>query len=461
MPAGTSWRRWAGYTASGLVVAVSAVALVSARLAGAGGHVDGERQDCPHDWRGHPDPVDPTVPIAEIAVAPLISDIPEFHDCQKLIADDGNSYVSDPVAIFAHQTLLAQWDKLVGLRFPGTTVTFTPGPGGVLNFPPRGPGDPPRPVPVAVVGADAVVVAEILNYGPAYEPLGIRRGFNCLFVTLTADLKLRAAMVPVTEDSHCLTEAKFDTLPISKELTIKPTAGFPLDKYPQVARWDWDTKHNAQYIGIMCGAAWCEIGQDGFEPSPTFTGNPTRAIKGWYDRQRLAVPGPDGTLIPSNIFGTVFPNPNLGKYSATNFRKRWAPVATVILSADSAGVYSRKLNLEESSLASPNTIAVCYGFEKADCAPTTRNRLFDVPVPNLGVMPTCETRDESGRTWWAKIRAAKTGKEVYRCVSWWGVPPEAASAGFKVPGTARWRWLLNDETIWEACIQGCCQVETT
>jgi hypothetical protein len=31
--------------------------------------------------------------------------------------------------------------------------------------------------------------------------------------------------------------------------------------------------------------------------------------------------------------------------------------------------------------------------------------------------------------------------------------------GFPIPGTLRWRWLADDETIWVRCDDGCCQVQ--
>src|SRR4029078_10996806 len=104
---------------------------------------------------------------------------------------------------------------------------------------------------------DAAVVAEILNYGDEYSALGIKKGFNCLFVTLTAppQMRLRAAMVQVLNDSSCIPLARFDTLLSNaggKELTIRPTAtGSPLRNYPPVARWDWDAGHTKHYVGIM------------------------------------------------------------------------------------------------------------------------------------------------------------------------------------------------------------------
>ena len=67
--------------------------------------------------------------------------------------------------------------------------------------------------------------------------------------------------------------------------------------------------------------------------------------------------------------------------------------------------------------------------------------------------PTC--RDATNpKTWWAVV--VKPSKEVsYRCVY------RTDHGTIPVPGTARWRWVLNDETIWVRCANGCCQVDQT
>src|SRR6185295_11680520 len=74
---------------------------------------------------------------------------------------------------------------------------------------------------------------------------------------------------------------------------------------PAVARWEWDAARKVQYIGLRCGIDWCNIGPASpggaalFTPADPYIAPPTtgapmaadrvRAVKGWYDQQRLAL----------------------------------------------------------------------------------------------------------------------------------------------------------------------------
>jgi len=457
---GTARRRWRlRHVAAAGVVLVSGFGFASYNRHPA--HVDDHREDCPHTWRGFRQPGNSGATITRIAIAEFTSDIPEFHDCQKLIATDGKSYLRQPTAIFAHQRLAAQWDNLEtmplssGSSGGGGTAPGTPG--GVNTGAGSGNGST----------TNAVAIVEILNYGPDYAPLGIKTGFNCLFVARTAASppnKYRALMVPVGTDESCTTPARFDTLlNHGKELTLRQTVpNLSPESYPPVARWDWDKANDKQFIGVMCRQAWCEVGDGNFTTSANYTGGRVRSVKGWYDEQRLAVTAADGeSLVPSRIMGTVFPNSHLEAFTTTQFSGNWIEVASVALSTGS-DEYQTKLNFEASpATTAGNRVYLCSGMTRADCAPKLNTPLTHLSASPRAIwrLPTCTPPEEGEAIWWAKIRSARTGAEVYRCVDRWAVPTDAANQGFKVPGTARWRWLLKDETIWQACIQGCCQVK--
>jgi hypothetical protein len=48
---------------------------------------------------------------------------------------------------------------------------------------------------------------------------------------------------------------------------------------------------------------------------------------------------------------------------------------------------------------------------------------------------------------------SSTGKVSYRCVT------RRTHAGVDPPAAVRWRWKMDDETLWERCGTGCCEVE--
>src|SRR5206468_1154732 len=119
-----------------------------------------------------------------------------------------------------------------------------------------------------------------------------------------------------------------------------------------VARWDWDAVHRQQYIGIKCGAAWCEIGDSGFVPSPGVTSPPTFdpvpgvtvspeaikrtwRVKGWYDEQLVPVETETGSSQPSNVMATFIPSPALGRIEFQGkLQGQWVQVAVVALDGD-------------------------------------------------------------------------------------------------------------------------------
>jgi hypothetical protein len=349
--------------------------------------------------------------IINIPVAGPITNIPEFHDCQRFIV--GKSY-GPLVAIFAHDSL----DSLY-YSTPDSSAEFT--------------------------GA----AAEIYSYDGDYTPLRIRQGFNCLYLR-QAHTRWEAILTYAgTHEKACLG---------------RPTGGVQLnviaqkpmphgDDYPPVARWDWDPANETQYISIRCGNEWCEVGRSDLHPSephaaaeipaepvPDFATTAANEqdrvtrIKGWYDEQTLAEVGATGLKL-SGVRGTVFPHPLLERMKdVADYAQKWRPVAYVRLDRQS-DTYKSKLNLEKGL----NRIYECYG-DFAQC----RGRGSSVPEP------PCEAGAD--HQWWAKIVSAEQSTE-YRCVH------RRVHAGIPyIPGVVRWRWDEHDEKLWIRCPQGCCTV---
>src|SRR5690606_32553339 len=137
----------------------------------------------------------------QVPVAGPISDVPEYHDCQRLAL--GNSRKFGPlVAIFASNQL----DSLLPVGDSGQ-----------------------RPMMHAA--------AEILSYDGRYGPLHVEKGFNCLHLRkLGGAWEARITPVGLNAD-ECL--KPFDpnsgfTLP-ARELPHRLEG----EHVPPVARWDW------------------------------------------------------------------------------------------------------------------------------------------------------------------------------------------------------------------------------
>lgn len=361
------------------------------------------RPECPHDW----DLKREQVPD----VASTIN-IPEFNDCQRFIVRDrdGTLHYDSLYAIFAADTLM-----VLDSIDPGTRIA----------------------------------VAEIYSEG-RYDTLGIARNLNCLIIardSSPAPGTWEARMIPVTSGTQC------DTLPDNTGtlLTVHRLLGhFSSEDFPRVARWQWDSANMVQYIGVYCGRAWCAVTNPELTPVfPPATGNRTRAIPGWHDDQLLAYHDANGYLRPSLIHGTIYPDPGLDARTSTAQFAGWTPAAQVTLEPltgvdpRAIGQYKQTMNFDVTLPGQFNLMLLCYGDIR-----TTPNPCPMSPADSLRLANTC---GGSG-LWWAMVVAAG-GDRKPLCVM--RRPNE--NVPFRIPGTARWRWVANDERTWKACVQGCCE----
>ena len=368
--------------------------------------------------------------IHQIPLSEPIANIPEYHDCQRFI--DSSGVYGSVYAIFA--------------AFLLDTVS----------------------------GGMTTPVATIYTPDGTYPSLGIMPGFNCLYLSKGADT-WAAIMVPAgqgKQHSECTTPPAGPGTPLEvKEQQINSTTIFESGDFPPAARWDWDTVHTRQYIGIRCGPAWCEVGAPGFTPSAGYSGplltfdlitdlplppNATervQRIKGWYDDQVLALPGGTG---PSQVHGYLFPNPVLDTLNwredvLTRYKDRgWLHVAWAVMDTDYA-----KWNLKKGK----NKISFCYGSATPNSC--------DVPAgpqdPGSSVPLNSCTEDPSNNAlrWWAKTESS-TGV-TYTCVRRMNhlAQLQALSSlkpgvDYRIPGAARWKFLTSDESTWMSCPTGCC-----
>jgi hypothetical protein len=403
------------------------------------------RPECPAGgaWRGvfQPDSgLPPFGPTANglLTLPGMITEIVEYHDCQQFIVPDdadGHLRYTSLFAIFARSNLDSTYVA------PGRAQA---------TFDPQTMGTP---------------MAQILAYDSAYAPLGIAKGFNCLyfFRNRRGDTAgYQARVVPVQVENECGQPLQpADT----RGTTLAVTTVISKDVPPPVTRWDWDSINKQQYIGIRCGTEWCEVHPNSGASVVGATFNSSRPLpplagmaKGWYDEQILTLaetaPIPIGTPAPrpqvSAIVGTLIPEPNLGRWSGppatSRFSQGWTPVAQVAIRGN-PGAYTSKFNLIESGEdIATNIVFLCYagGANPDVCEGVDKTAL------------KCATD-----AWYTKIvhnPNSPAPVTKYFCTTRRGHDDPGMPA---IPGVVRWRWLLNDETMWVRCLQGCCEVNAT
>lgn len=383
-------------------------------------------RDCPHSW-----------PNGLIGIAPTTTNIPEYHDCQRFIMPDGN--YGPLVAVFA-------WDKLESLER--------------------------RVEEQRTTAEKAVAAAEILNASSiTYKNLGIAPGHSCLYMykdkAESDTMKWKAKLVsrswsPPANCQNPINPYTVAGRPLEVRLPATTSSDFNSDDIVPAARWEWDPTRHAYYVGIKCESKrWCEVGVPDFKSSPAHPSQPSwskdarrsREIKGWYDEQQLAVPSSPGskTLAPS-VIGTVFPAAGLKTRSLAYYKDQWREVAYVSLSAPNPH-YRDKFNfVRPATPLAP--VPVPKGMPKQPDSSTVsmcRGRCDGIPK---GLACTVHSGDSV--RWFARIQAPGRSP-IYKCVWYWPNPVDAPAP----PGSVRWRFIANDETIWVTCPSGCCQIEIT
>lgn len=390
-------------------------------------------------------------------------DVPEYNDCQRLLVHD--SGISDPdhtklrfgnvAAVFARANINNVYRTEAAI---GNAVgrSFYP----ALSSPNS-------------ATTRVTAIAEVWTTGP-YKPLGLDSGFACIVlqwegpVAPSIPRHYHAWMVPVANQDFCANPLD---LPVSnahylgvQESPVRRDGSEP-DEIPPVARWDWDRHRGEQYVGIACPTGWCELyGEDpahlqGHTSSPNYTASAALNLpgqaghvlrqKGWYDEEYLASTTPSGslpTLDAEGAFGTVVPVPDLDKRTKNFYQPgKFVPVAWISISPSSNG-YFDKYGFSPSA-APPkrpdvNAVSLCLDDGKNICNANPKH----ICTP---------TRDQtSGLLFYARVGKGPddlAGTDF--CVDFIGTNPDVST-----PGTVRWRWRDDDQTIWVSCPAGCCQI---
>ena len=366
------------------------------------------------------------VSFEQLALSGSTTLVPEYHDCQRFPVASGGTY-GPLVGIFAREHLNAQIQRLLDLAAAGAVNR-------------------------------AVGIGLVLSFDGAYNPLGIRHAFNCLYMWAEiagADTSRKAFITPVGHQEDCL-EDRDPKKPgtNSKRLFVRAQrsgASTGVSDYPEVARWDWDPMHHQQYIEIGCLDRWCDIGNESLQGTgspdrddPSFPGNGRRVlqVKPWYDEQRLADFGPTGVIFASDVIGTFYPDPQLATLGPGDYAThQWKTVAYSFLSAP-LSTYVTKLNFEagqvDATTRRVNKVELCQGDRTTG----------QCNIPATETITDCGNAADA---WWARITSV-TGVVKYRCVI------RRTHPGLTIPGIVRWRWAPDDERGWISCPEGCCEV---
>lgn len=425
--------------------------------------------ECPHDpiWGS-------TQEAAEIhEFTGGQDDVPEFQDCQKfLVGSPSNPKYDSLFAIFVSHRL----------SFLFMEAPLLPRGGGGGGVAPNG-GLPGETTSTSTAIVEPVGV--IRAWGD-YQQLGIKRGINCLLVKRELDV-WSASMVPTESIARCTASSTSTPYPdptvqglnfgSGKQLDVEHVAAAS-DVVPPVGRWGFDRDGWQQYVVIKCGAGTCFIGsEDGFvredhvsaldaigmqvSNKPEYD-DPVYTVAGWHDVQLLAQ-RPRGGVIswlkwrlfrwfeytppqikPAQplIWGSVIPDTDLGHATLAEFESGWVPIAKVALSEQSDD-YAAKANFSATKKGVFNLVEAC--LDKGDNCP-------DLPSD----MGCPETEAGSGEAWVSQHTNAADGSKRHYCVK---LNPLGDDVAQVVPGTVRWRWLAEDETLWFRCPEGCCTPE--
>jgi hypothetical protein len=429
------------------------------------------------------------IPIDRVGLSRYRSPIPEFNDCQRLLVDtvqterkDGDSlrFVYGPLAaVYASSRLNYVNDDLTQEPRDSTLGSLFKKPVIVAGA--------PQPLPSMF----AVGLATVIVYDDDYTPLGMKRGFNCVYFTKTPSLK--AWMWHNNDNPECsLYKSKTalanvdSAFPLQVRIDTPPHDDYTFSDYPDVARWDWDRQHGLQYIGVKCGGSWCEIGKEGFTPSHHYKisgDNIPKAqrrvyeIKGWYDEQYLATK-PARTLFsifkigqsgiqPSSIWGAVFPDWQLESASIYRTFTSSPSTSRVLLSKDSADFYKEKFGFIPSK-----GISLVPASRNVELLHTQnwQANVIETELPPPGANTTRAGQfvsEDASKKAYTETYIEKSIRGHLRpmaqsrknlSIKYRDHRNHIAKGGFKIPGTTRWRWRADDETVWQACDVGCCEI---
>jgi hypothetical protein len=339
----------------------------------------------------------------------LILDIPEYHDEQRFRDGAGLG----PMAYVFASPYLGGFNHINQVNAHGTYGMLV----AVLWVdPPGGGGSLPQ----------------------LYLNLKLSPGVNCAYLAHTGPNPASgwsAYMVPGTVGQPC----PRPTVPGQRLPARRTPPGTEIlsEDYPAVARFGEDFA-GSPTVGVRCLIGWCEIGGGALLPQKpvSHTGfaylmaRREGRVRGWHDDQVLSVMNAAGSLVPT-IRATVTPVPGLERMGVQHFTQQWVRVATIWLASNPAGT---KYGMPTAAM--PKTWGMHGGLNALELA--FANGKWEAQITQVGPNGTINPGTPTTRL----------------------IVAQMPHMDLLVPGTARFRWRMNDEAVWVRCDQGCCQVDS-
>ena len=290
-----------------------------------------------------------------------------------------------------------------------------------------------------LVGAILVDTTSEAVLPDAYEGLRLSPGRNCIRLRKAHDTLWYAYVFPERATGDNLCRAPVPLPPPLRVVRVRPVADAPR-AVPAVARWHEGVRGNKSRMnfGLKCVDYWCIALSDKGDtinlPHKGYKAN-ERAWEnhGWHDVQRLAVM--DGTRpVPGKHQATIVPVPRLGEFRIKqDFDTGWVMVATILYRGPLSGKYAKY-----GRPPAPGESGY-WGLQVGESHLYLRTTTDSVTYP-------------SG--WMAQIRYPHSSLPPHELL----VAARDDHQGRRIPGTARFRWLDDDDGDWIRCDDGCCKI---
>jgi hypothetical protein len=265
---------------------------------------------------------------------------------------------------------------------------------------------------------------------PQYDLLNLKGGTNCVWLGHQhGHAEQDGWFAYIGQADNC----EFDPSKSRSMMavTAMPFSGRPAD-IPASARFHEDEREATYFIGLRCLDRWCIIGgvPSPMAKRPVHRGDPPPPLSkrawvmiGAHDEQKLAiVRGMGPQPHPSRIRASVTPVDDLDQLDESDYAT-WRDVATFWLRDDPEGT--------KYAPDCPTKPRGCWGLRRGK---NTLQLRYD------GV-------------WHAQVLPGGNGTPWPLDVN------DCAHFDVMVPGTARFHWRDDDDTVWIRCSQGCCQVQ--
>ena len=333
----------------------------------------------------------------------LLSDIPEFHDEQRLPGDASPN--------------LGPYAGIFTAPFAGSFRH-------IWQF--------DEHAPDGILIGYVVVLREGNEALPnSYSNLGLQFGLNCIFVAPAIAGGLQASIIKPQGKACREPPGNVPNKPGTPlQVIVTPV---PLDSVVAAARFEEDTQGRTVF-GLPCGRNWCRIGRPGFTPFATTFCNwgyitctrREELFPAWYDEQQWEeVQG--GRWVSTSLRVALVPRRDIDANAPTSFGRLYVADLYIRdpLSNTSRlhrkGVRRGKNRVELEKFIDPLTSSEAWQY-------------IITPDPNTeGVTP-------------------QPFRVVHGRHKHWDAP---------IPGTTRFRYTMLDPGIWGPCGQACCPSDGT